>query len=260
MWMVTKSTASRGRDGAARIPRHRHRSPASRPGLFTSRRIAATSPPDNSPRSSTSLPTTTDWITSGCVLASATTDSICWRFFSGLLDSHKPLDHLHAADAPGDVRHLFEPMLDGIGADAIGQRLQPDQIVLDLRGRRYRCPRAAATACRGTARRTCIAACRPRHPLPASATGSPSHHHANAIRTATASSAAAGISVPVNVRSCMELFVRRSLIIAIARTHRCTPNSPIATASMCRAKLDKSRERRKACPADPKPHCGRNPM
>ena len=115
--------------------------------------VRASSGADISPRSSTSLPTMTASITSGNLLASSIVVSICRRLSSGRLDSQRPCSTFMPWRLR-DLRNLVEPVIDRIGADAIGQRLELRQVLVDLPGLDHACPGRAGSGRRGTAHRT----------------------------------------------------------------------------------------------------------
>ena len=114
---------------------------------LTERMLAARSDVVISPRSSTSLPTTSAVMTSGYSLVSSTAIAIWARFLIRLLREPDPLDHLQP-DLGGQRRNLVEPVLDRIGPHAVGDLGELRQILRDLfrrdlRGRHQRRLRAA---------------------------------------------------------------------------------------------------------------------
>ena len=106
---------------------------ASAPCALTSRMVRASSGADISPRSSTSLPTMTASITSGNRLASSIVAVDLPAVELRQAREPQPVQHLHAV-ALGDLRNLVEPVIDRIGADAIGQRLELGEVLVDLPG------------------------------------------------------------------------------------------------------------------------------
>ena len=188
---------------AARIPRHRHRSPAHSAWLFTLRMVAARSCAVISPRSSTSLPTMSARITSGYCLASRIAVSISTLFFAALPDSQMPCMTFKPCRLAisGDA---VEPEFDRIGAHAIGDLRKPGEIVVDLLGRNLDRRRRAGSASRETARRRRNRAFRPAANGDGGiATGCPIHHQAAAMTATAHANRAAGMAARNNECSVM---------------------------------------------------------
>ena len=155
--------------------------------------VAARSAVVISPRSSTSLPTTTAVMMSGYCLVSRTAVAICARFFSRLLPSQMPW-MTFSPDLGRDPRHLVEAVLDRIGAHAVGDLGELREILLDLVGRDVVSGDQRRLRRRGTARRRRIAPWQSGSiGARASLIGVASHHHTAAIAPRETSRSASGV-------------------------------------------------------------------